>query len=426
MHMMFNWRDKMSGIFVLLCIALCPSWSYAQGCAGGQIFTKEAYLYGRFEVAMKSVQGEGVVSSFFLYNLDLDCNWPEENNEIDIEMTGDDENLQFTAHFPYLFSETEIISPDFNPHDSIHRYAIEWEPDTVRWFVEGELVYTQHHNLIPSLTHPMRIMMNLWAAEVNEWVGEWDPSVMPVQSDYAYVKYYAYTPDVGDAGTRDQFSLIWEDFFYFLDESRWNISDFEGFDGNYCTFQSSSIEIEDDQLILKLEPEIENPQPVSVTFKLNTEGEGFEESDWVFLNGSFNDWCGTCEPMQLVDGIWQKTIELLPGKHEYVFTKNFWEENGNPDMGSECDFYPCDEWANYGLTIPHGSPDIALDPVCWDACEDCLMVGIESTYIKRKDQLLYIFDTSGRLIEDPLNFNGMMLLRYSSGRVERRFGKAHF
>ena len=41
---------------------------------GGELYTKESFLYGRFEVRMKSgAGGDGIVSSFFLYNLDLPC-----------------------------------------------------------------------------------------------------------------------------------------------------------------------------------------------------------------------------------------------------------------------------------------------------------------------------------------------------------------
>ena len=41
---------------------------YAQNdeCDGAAIRTHEAYLYGRFETKMKSTQGSGIVSSFFL------------------------------------------------------------------------------------------------------------------------------------------------------------------------------------------------------------------------------------------------------------------------------------------------------------------------------------------------------------------------
>ena len=70
-------------------------------CDGGALKTHEAYLYGRFETRMSSTQGSGIVSSFFLYNWDLDCNYPAAVNEIDIEMTGNlDNSVQFTTHHP--------------------------------------------------------------------------------------------------------------------------------------------------------------------------------------------------------------------------------------------------------------------------------------------------------------------------------------
>ena len=75
---------------------------YWEGCNSGAIRTHQSYLYGRFEVKMKSADGDGLVSSFFTYNTDWDpglgnLNW----NEIDIEMTGNrDSSVQFTTHHP--------------------------------------------------------------------------------------------------------------------------------------------------------------------------------------------------------------------------------------------------------------------------------------------------------------------------------------
>ena len=98
-----------------------------QDCASGALMTQQAYQYGRFETRMQSAQGDGIVSSFFLYNIDLGCNWPEENNEIDIEMTGNlDASVQFTTHYPGLWSATHIEPTMFNPHAGMHDYAIEW------------------------------------------------------------------------------------------------------------------------------------------------------------------------------------------------------------------------------------------------------------------------------------------------------------
>ena len=40
----------------------------SQECLGGELRTIESYLYGRFEVNMKSAEGNGYVSSFFTYH----------------------------------------------------------------------------------------------------------------------------------------------------------------------------------------------------------------------------------------------------------------------------------------------------------------------------------------------------------------------
>jgi len=373
----------MAKYLLILCFLLSFSPKLqSQECVGGQIYSNEAFLYGRFEVAMRSAQGDGIVSSFFLYNLDVGCNWPDENNEIDIEMTGNSENILFTTHYPGPWYYTDSLVPDFNPHDSIHFYAIEWEPGIVRWFVDSQLVVIQDQNFVGGLIHPMRIVMNLWAADAVEWVGEWDPSIMPVESEYEFVRFYEYEPDSGDAGTDNNFSLVWYDEFESYDEERWTIEAFGGFGGNYCTFKSSSVEFNSDRLFLKLEAEEENPDSIPVTFSVDVNEQNFNASDVVFLNGSFNNWCGTCELMYENEGVWSLTIDLLPGEYEYVFTKNFWEENGAPPLGSECDYHPCDEWANYGFVVSADSDPIFLSTFCWNACEDCTVGINEASWLK--------------------------------------------
>ena len=93
---------------------------YAQETVtGAQVLTHENYLHGRFEVAMQSAPGNGIVSSFFLYNWDIGCNWPAENNEIDIEMTGNDEDLHFTTHYPGPWFFSDEYEVDYNPHEEM-------------------------------------------------------------------------------------------------------------------------------------------------------------------------------------------------------------------------------------------------------------------------------------------------------------------
>jgi len=344
----------------------------AQDCVGGAIRTHENYKYGRFEVAMQSAQGNGVVSSFFLYNVDLDCQWPQRNNEIDIEMTGNTEDLFFTTHHPGGAYHSDIYDPPFNPHNGIQHYAFEWEPTVVRWFVNGQLVNTQSQTFVYTLIHRMRILMNLWAADAPSWVGNWDPSVMPVQSKYDYVKYYEYTPGVGNYGTNNNYTFVWEDNFDYLNTDRWEVTQYGGFDGNYCTFKSSSVTFNNGFMHFTLKEDQNDLPTVPVTFSINTNTQTLNPWDVINLNGNFNNWCGACAPMTENNGIWSLTVNLQPGRYEYVFAKNFWTSKSSPLLGSACDFLPCDQYANYGVIVPDDdTTTIVLPTYCWNNCDNC-------------------------------------------------------
>ena len=360
---------------IAVMLLFAPVGVQGQDCASGALLTQQAYQYGRFETRMQSAQGDGIVSSFFLYNIDLGCNWPAENNEIDIEMTGNlDASVQFTTHYPGPWNVTQIVPTPFNPHAGMHDYAFEWEPGVVRWFIDGSLAYTQDAPYVDGLIYPMRIMMNLWAADAPSWVGVWDPAVLPARSSYEYVRYYAYTPGSGDAGTNNNFTLEWADEFDApLETSRWEVSEFGGFGGNYCTFVSNNVTTVGGELQLDMtEPLASTNSPVH--FSVDATSLNLSPSDTVYLNGGFNGWCGSCNPMFDSDGdnIWELTLWLPAGKHEYLFTVNGWNgEIGGAPLGSSCDFSPCDQYANYGVSVPYGAGAIETDTYCWASCASC-------------------------------------------------------
>lgn len=361
---------------IIVAVLIVASGAEGQQCASGEVLTREAFLYGRFETRMQSVQGEGVVSSFFLYNRDLACNWPAENNEIDIEMTGNlASSVQFTTHYPGPWSSTQILPTAFNPHDGMHEYAFEWEPGIVRWFIDGQLVYTQNSSYVNGLMYPMRIMMNLWAADAPDWVGIWDPSIMPAQSRYDYVRYYTYTPGAGNAGSNDNFTLSWSDDFEILDAERWEFSEFGGFGGNFCSFVSTNTDVIDGELRLTMTEPLASTNSL-VHFGVDASDANLAPTDVVYLNGGFNNWCGSCNPMSDSDGdgIWELSLSLPAGNHEYLFTKNGWSEIAGAPLGSGCDFQPCDQYMNYGITVPHGAGDIETGTWCWGSCETCAAV----------------------------------------------------
>ena len=355
-----------------LILALTPVFgATAQVCSSASLQSREAFLYGRFEVRMQSAEGSGLVSSFFLFNRDVQCNWPAVNNEIDIEMTGNmNASVQFTTHYPFLDSDTHIHPVPFNPHAALHDYAFEWEPGVVRWFVDGELAFVQDAPAVATLQYPMRLMMNLWAANSPSWVGPWTAESMPAHSAYDEIAVYAYTPGSGSAGTDNAFTLLWSDACDALDPMRWETQELEAFTGNFCTFSSASLEADSGQIHFHL---TEPPPPTTtlVTFALDASTTPAVPGDVVYLNGTFNNWCGTCAPMSLIDGTYTRTEALPTGQHEYLFTVNGWSTIGGAPLGSPCDHIPCDGYGNYGVAVLADMPDTALPVHCWGSCLDC-------------------------------------------------------
>jgi hypothetical protein len=117
-------------------------------------------------------------------------------------------------------------------------------------------------------------------------------------------------------------------------------------------------------------------EPANVTFKIdmNQYAEAYAYSG-VFLNGSFNGWCGECNPMDDADGdgVWELTLSLNPGTIEYKFTLDGWnyQEELAGIAGIEACTSTIDGFTNRSLTF---DVDVVLDAVCWESCEVCSTV----------------------------------------------------
>ena len=218
---------------------------WAKKYKGAEIRTNESFLYGRFEVKMKSTEASGMLSSFFTFYDDpsFATNW----NEIDIEILGRYQNeVQFNAIVGnHQMSEKRQLL-NFNPHKDFHTYSFDWTPDYISWNVDGQEVYRLTGENVVKMNKAQKIMMNIWPSEFWEWTGPWDPTKVPLYAMYDYVKYYEYKPKA-----ENKFSLSWEDNFDKIDNSRWSFAS-HTFDGNNCDFDASNAKVKDGYLILAL------------------------------------------------------------------------------------------------------------------------------------------------------------------------------
>jgi glycosyl hydrolase family 16/malectin (di-glucose binding ER protein)/type IX secretion system substrate protein len=232
--------------FLIISTNIC-----AQSYRGAELRTHESFIYGRFEARYKAAAGSGVLSNFFTYH-DYTSPCCEEWNEIDIEILGRYTNdIQTTTITPGQKIQNSHTKLKFSPADSFYTYAFEWTPEYVAWFVDGKEIYRQTGEHIATLVYGQKIMMNIWAAEWENWVGTWNEKQLPFFAYYDWVAYYTYNPGNGDSGTDKNFTLSWKDEFNSYDADRWGKAT-HTFNGNRVLFTKENIVYKDGLMILCL------------------------------------------------------------------------------------------------------------------------------------------------------------------------------
>ncbi len=177
----------------LLTLRLTPEPAGSRMYSGAELRTDNQtgfFRYGRFEARMKAARGSGVISSLFTFRYDP---W----QEVDIEFKGRNTTAmqanifynEGTANAPYEVPPFPEDAPlPFDAADAFHVYAFEWEPGVIRWFVDGEQVLeSQDPAQVPYL--PQQLMMNIWATNA-AWAGPLDPSALPAEAQYDWVRVY--------------------------------------------------------------------------------------------------------------------------------------------------------------------------------------------------------------------------------------------
>ena len=168
-----------------------------------RLLTKHKFsqAYGRFEARIKIPFGQGIWPAFWMLGDNIDTvHWPN-CGEIDImENIGTEPSVVHgTFHGPgysggkgigaaYTLTGGRKFSDDF------HAFAVEWEPNVIRFYVDGNLYQTRTPADLPAGTswvfdHPFFIILNV--AVGGGWPGNPDATtVFPQQMQVDYVRVY--------------------------------------------------------------------------------------------------------------------------------------------------------------------------------------------------------------------------------------------
>lgn len=158
------------------------------------------WVYGRFEARMKVPDGQGMWPAFWMLPTDPVNSWPI-SGEIDIyESVGQSANMSYgTIHYgqPWPNNSHTGGSMLMQPgkwSDEFHTYAVEWEADEIRWYVDNMLYSVKTVADVAPEDWPFdgrnnfHLILNL--AVGGTWGGAVDDTDLPQTLAVDYVRIY--------------------------------------------------------------------------------------------------------------------------------------------------------------------------------------------------------------------------------------------
>jgi beta-glucanase (GH16 family) len=176
----------------------------AREYTSARLLTKKlfSHTYGRFEARIKIPSGQGLWPAFWMLGNDIDKpgGWPG-CGEIDImENIGREPGIVHgTVHGPQYYGAKGISAQYSLPAgrrfaDDFHIFALEWEPNQLRFYVDGNLYHTVTPANLPAgakwvYDHPFFIILNV--AVGGGWPGNPDATTtFPQTMQVDYVRVY--------------------------------------------------------------------------------------------------------------------------------------------------------------------------------------------------------------------------------------------
>ena len=155
-----------------------------------------SWQYGRIEARMKLPYGQGIWPAFWMVG-DIDASWPA-IGEIDIlEHIGKEpKTIYATVHAPGYVGENgvggSLVVPTDTLKNDFHIYAIEWEENELRWYLDDQEYFKLTPEDVPDewiFRHPFYIILNVAVGGL--WPGyPDDTTVFPQFLLVDYIRVY--------------------------------------------------------------------------------------------------------------------------------------------------------------------------------------------------------------------------------------------
>ncbi|SHE47589.1 Carbohydrate binding module (family 6) [Vibrio gazogenes DSM 21264] len=153
-----------------------------------------SFRYGRVEARIRLPNGSGLWPAFWMLGSDIDrVGWPR-CGELDImEHINSENQIYGTAHWEEN-GHASYSSPSYNLDVSqYHNYAIEWDENEIRWYVDGNMYHVMsianNAGGTEELHNDFFLLLNM--AVGGQWPGfNIDESKLPAKMYVDYVRVY--------------------------------------------------------------------------------------------------------------------------------------------------------------------------------------------------------------------------------------------
>lgn len=169
----------------------------------GKILTRDKFYqtYGRFEASMKLPDGQGFWPAFWMMPQDDTYGGWAASGEIDImENAGSETDKSSGAiHYGGLWPNNTYSHGEYDFQEGstteFNTYAVEWEPEEIRWYVNDELFYRTSEWHTAGYEYPAPFNQDFFLI-LNLAVGGWfggaadETTEFPAQVEVDYVRVY--------------------------------------------------------------------------------------------------------------------------------------------------------------------------------------------------------------------------------------------
>ncbi|KAF2263087.1 glycoside hydrolase family 16 protein [Lojkania enalia] len=182
----------------------------AEGTVGTLLASTHYVWYGKICAKMTTSQGKGVVTAFIMMS--------DVKDEIDFEFIGVDidtaQSNFYSQGVTVYTNSANLTVENGNTVEKLHEYCIDWKPDQLDWYIDGDKKRTLMRKDTWNKTSdrfdypqtPSRVMLSLWPAGLPsnakgtiDWAGgeiDWNSPYM--QNGYYYARVSEVTVECYD------------------------------------------------------------------------------------------------------------------------------------------------------------------------------------------------------------------------------------